>query len=100
MKTLLRIVLVIIAALIAYLLLWPVPISPAAWTPPAAPELTGPYAVNDLLKGTQRLDSDSGFGPEDIAIDVQGRIYGGMEDGHIVRLEPDGTQAMVFAHTQ
>src|SRR5947209_3901177 len=99
MKNVLRIALVMGLALIAYLLLWPVPISPASWTPPPAPELTGPYATNDRLQGTQRLDTGSGFAPEDVALDGQGRIYGGLEDGHIVRLEPDGTRAMVFANT-
>jgi sugar lactone lactonase YvrE len=99
LKTLFRILLLIIAASLAYLLLWPVPISPAAWTPPTAPELAGPYAKNNRLAGVQRLDTGSGFAPEDVALDAQGRIYGGLEDGHIMRLEPDGAHATVFANT-
>jgi sugar lactone lactonase YvrE len=99
LKTLLRAFVLIVAASLAYLLLWPVPISPAAWTPPPAPQLIGPYARNNRLAGVQRLDTGSGFGPEDVALDSQGRIYGGMEDGHIMRLEPDGSHAAVFANT-
>src|SRR5215467_6737614 len=99
MKKLIRGLLLIVVVVIAYLLLWPVPIAPVAWTPPQAPALEGPFAKNDRLAGIQRLDTGSGFGPEDVAIDAQGRIYGGLEDGHIMRLEADGTHAMVFANT-
>ena len=35
----------VFTVLLGYLLAWPVPIDPQAWTPPAAPALTGPYAV-------------------------------------------------------
>ena len=98
-KTFLRGLGLIIVAAFLYLLFWPVSISPAAWTPPAAPELAGPYAQNNRLASTQRLDKGSGFAPEDIALDSQGRIYGGLEDGRIARLQPDGTHAETFANT-
>jgi sugar lactone lactonase YvrE len=98
-KILLRGVVVILIALIIYLLLWPVPIAPAAWTPPAAPELVGPYAQNNRLAGIQRLDTGGGFAPEDVTLDSQGRIYAGMEDGRIVRLQADGTHPEGFANT-
>jgi sugar lactone lactonase YvrE len=98
-RTIFRFVIAIIALLIGYLLLWPVAISPAAWTPPAAPELTGIYAQNSELAKIERLHVD-GFGPEDVAIDSQDRIYGGAEDGRIFRLQADGTHPEVFASTQ
>ena len=98
-KILLSSLALIILALCLYLLFWPVSISPAAWTPPAAPELAGPYAKNNRLAGTQRLNTGGGFAPEDIALDLQERIYGGMDDGRIVRLQPDGTRAETFANT-
>ena len=40
--------------LAGYLLLWPVPIEPAAWSPPANPGWTGVYAQNQQLAGVQR----------------------------------------------
>src|SRR6266446_1704591 len=86
-KTLLRGAALIIAALLLYLLFWPVPISPVAWTPPAAPPLAGQFERNTRLAGVQRLDTGGGFAPEDVALDAQGRIYGGLEDGRIVRLQ-------------
>src|SRR5882762_2168819 len=98
-KTLLRFLLLIAVALALYFLLWPVPITPAAWTPPQAPELSGPYAQNSLLAGVKRLDSGGAYAPEDVALDAHGRIYGGAEDGRIMRLNPDGTHAALFANT-
>jgi sugar lactone lactonase YvrE len=51
------------------------------------------------LATTQRLPLGNGFGPEDVALDAQDRIYGGIEDGRIIQLQPDGTQPRVFADT-
>ena len=97
-RTLIRSLISIIALAVGYLLLWPVPINPAAWTPPPAPELTGVYAQNSELAKIERLPVD-GFAPEDVAIDSQDRIYSGAEDGRIFRLQPDGTHPEVFANT-
>jgi sugar lactone lactonase YvrE len=97
-RTILRAALATVVLLIAYLLAWPVPINPVAWTPPAAPELTGVYAQNSELAKIERLHVD-GFAPEDVAIDTQDRIYCGTEDGRIFRFQPDGTRPEVFANT-
>ncbi|HKO62313.1 MAG TPA: SMP-30/gluconolactonase/LRE family protein [Pyrinomonadaceae bacterium] len=102
MKTVGRLFLAFIAIaaiVIAYLAFWPVPISPVAWTPPAPPELNGPYLPNSLLATTERLSLGEGFAPEGIAIDSQDRIYAGFDDGRIIRLQPDGTKPEAFANT-
>src|SRR5215207_11574859 len=83
----------------AYLLLAPVPITPAAWTPPAAPTLSGQYQQNTLLAPVQRLSLGDGHKPEDVALDSDGKVYAGFEDGRIMVLQPDGTQPRVFANT-
>jgi sugar lactone lactonase YvrE len=88
-----------LAVVVLYLLLWPVAIDPAPWNPPPAPALEGAYAVNESLRVAERLGVGVGVGPEDVAIDSEGRIYGGFEGGWIVRLQPDGTQPEVFAST-
>ncbi len=75
------------------------PIAPGAWTPPAAPALTGQYEQNSRLAPVQRLSLGEGHAPEDVAIDGEGKIYAGFEDGRIVQLQPDGTQPRVFANT-
>lgn len=97
---------VVIAIVFLYLLFWPVPISPVAWTPPPAPTLTGQYQQNSLLISTERLSlgtgtpsPGAGFAPEDVALDAEGRIYSGLDDGRIMRLQADGTRPEVFANT-
>ena len=84
--------LAVIALIAAYLLLWPVAIDPVAWTPPPAPARDGPYAPNDRLRAVERI-AVGGRGPETTAIDAQGRVYTGLEDGRIVRLTPGSPPA-------
>ena len=91
--------LLILAAALAYLLLAPVPITPAAWTPPTAPPLTGQYEKNTRLSPVQKLSLGEGHNPEDVALDAEGKIYAGFEDGRIIVLQPDGTQPRVFVNT-
>jgi len=92
-------ILIILALALAYLLLAPVPIAPAAWNPPAAPALTGQYQQNTRLSGIQRISIGDGHKPEDVALDADGKIYGGFEDGRIMVVQPDGSQPRVFANT-
>ncbi|HLA09341.1 MAG TPA: SMP-30/gluconolactonase/LRE family protein [Pyrinomonadaceae bacterium] len=86
--------------LTAYLLFWPVGITPGRWDPPEAPSLTGPYEQNSRLATTERISLGSGFAPEDVAIDSSNRIYAGMDDGRIVRVDADGKRPHLFAETQ
>jgi sugar lactone lactonase YvrE len=72
-----------LGALAAYLAFWPVPISPAHWTPPEAPPRTGPYEPNNALASIERLEV--GLGTESVAIDDDGKLTCGLEDGSIVR---------------
>ena len=88
----------LIAATLVYLFFAPVSITPGAWTPPVAPTLTGPYQQNSRLAPVERLSLGQGHAPEDVAIDRDGKIYGGLEDGRIVQLQP-GSQPRVFADT-
>jgi sugar lactone lactonase YvrE len=99
MKRILYLLLFLFAVGLAYLLLWPVPITPAAWTPPPAPSLAGPYEVNERLKGVERVGQEGTNAPEDVAVDNDGRVYGGMLDGRILRWSPDLTRHELFADT-
>src|SRR5882762_5946215 len=94
-----------IAIVLLYLMFWPVPISPTAWTPPPAPPLTGLYQANSQLQGIERLSlgtgsphPGAGYGPEDVALDSEGRIYAGLDDGRIIRLHADGTSPETFCN--
>lgn len=95
-----KLVVVALALLSAYLLLWPVDIRPQAWDPPAAPSLKdGSYAYNEKLKGIERLADGFGTGPEGITIDPLGRLYAGYLDGRVVRLSGDGASRTVLGDT-
>ncbi|WP_308909750.1 SMP-30/gluconolactonase/LRE family protein [Pseudokordiimonas caeni] len=89
--------LVAFAALILAFIVWPSPIAPEAYDPPADPGFTGPYALNDALQFAEVLPLKDGAGPEDVAVDGEGRIYGGLQDGRIVRLSADGKAQETFA---
>jgi streptogramin lyase len=85
--------------LVAIFLLQSAPIDPAAYTPPKAPELTGVLAPNNLLQKAELLAQGKISGPEEVAVDSQGQVYGGTQDGKIMRLLPDG-KLEVFAETK
>lgn len=82
---------------LAYLLFWPVAIEPVAWQPPYAPQLRDDYAPNERLAALQRWSLVDAKGPEAVAVDVDGRVYTGVEDGRILRFSADGKQREVFA---
>jgi sugar lactone lactonase YvrE len=106
--------LVAVALVAAYLLLWPTPLDPYAWTPPLDPG-TGPGSP---FRPTQELRSDKGlaatviqtrfadagrpgnFGPEDVAVRPgEGRIYTGIGDGSILSIDPGSGETRFFANT-
>jgi len=84
---------------VAYLLLWPVGADPRAWQPPTTPPLAGANPVEHDFSTIDLLAQGVCNGPEDIAIDSQGRLYAGMLDGRIMRFDHDGTGAELFADT-
>jgi sugar lactone lactonase YvrE len=63
------------------------PIDPVAWTPPEPPALSGPLEPNESLREVTLLGGDLA-GPEDVDVDALGRIYCGVEDGSVLRLDP------------
>jgi sugar lactone lactonase YvrE len=84
-------ILAVVVAALLYLALWPIPIDPQAWTPPAPPAREGVFAPNARLRGVERIGAGVALGPEATAIDADGRLYTGTRDGRILRLERDGT---------
>jgi sugar lactone lactonase YvrE len=71
-----------------------------AWKAPVNPGYTGPFARNELLKGLEILKIGAHHGPEDVALDSQGRIYLSTHEGFIVRLAPDGANPEDWADTK
>ena len=76
--------LVLLALIIGYFVLWPSPIDPEGWTPPKAPALTGVYQTNDKLATLEILFAGQCEKCEDVAIDSMGKIYGGQVNGDII----------------
>lgn len=93
-------VMVLIALIVLYFVVWPVPVEPVAWEAPPDPGYTGAFAVNERLKGLETLPIAGNHGPEDIAIDAQGRIYAATHEGHIVRLDSDSSKPEIWVDTQ
>ena len=99
MKKLLGLLVLLIAAAALYLAITPSPIDPLAWQAPTAPAMTGVLEPNDTLMKAELLGRGQLHGPEDTAVDARGRVYAGLHDGRIVRLEADGSVA-TFADTR
>lgn len=91
--------LIILLLIVLYFLAWPVPIEPVSWKAPPNPGYTGPFARNDLLKAIEFLKIGTNHGPEDVAVDDQGRIYLSTHEGFIARLQPDGAKAENWVNT-
>jgi sugar lactone lactonase YvrE len=88
-----------VLVVVLYLFAWPVPIDPIAWDPPPVPALEGDYAENRVLQALELYDTPESRGPEDVAVDGEGRIYVGVEEGMVLRYEADGSSPVVFADT-
>ena len=93
------IIVLVLTAAVLYLLLWPVPIDPAAWDPPAAPALEGIYEPNHALAEFEPIGGEIGTKPETIVVDADDRIYGGTEEGIIWRTPPGGAMTEAWANT-
>ncbi len=90
MKKLSGIIVLLLAGAALYLALKTSPIDPLAWDAPAAPQMTGVLEPNDTLMKAELLGQGQLHGPEDTAVDSQGRVYAGLADGRVVRLDASG----------
>ena len=89
----------LLLALLAYLLLWPVPIQPVAVALPMPPGYTGVHAANTRLAHLQMIDLHGEEGPEHIAFGPDGKLYTTVASGNILRMNADGSDQQVFANT-
>lgn len=88
----------ILVVFIGIFILQPAPISPVAYSPPQAQALKGVLAPNNLLQNADLLALGKIDGPEEVALDNQGRVYAGTQDGKIMVLSTDG-KLEAFAQT-
>ena len=99
LKTIAWTLLLVLLALAAYLLLWPVPVRAVHWTAPPAPGYAGAHAVNQRLAGLQVIALGAEEGPEHVAFGPDGKLYAAMASGRILRMAADGSGQQVFAST-
>jgi sugar lactone lactonase YvrE len=84
---------------VAYLLFWPVPIEPVAWSPPESVGYSGPHARNARLAGLTAISIAPEIGPEHIAFGPDGKLYTGVRSGAVLRMNPDGTAIETVVNT-
>ncbi|WP_028117425.1 SMP-30/gluconolactonase/LRE family protein [Ferrimonas senticii] len=89
-------IMTVIVALLAYLSLWPVAISPTAWQPPTNLGYQGVYQANDKLSQLTLITTPSA-GPEAVAVNRHGQLYFGLSNGDIARL--NGQQVEIVGNT-
>jgi sugar lactone lactonase YvrE len=88
-----------LAAVAAYLCLWPVAAAPVSWLAPVPPGYVGAHAPNTRLSGLRTIDIGNELGPEHIAIGPDGKLYAAMTSGSLLRMDADGANQEVFANT-
>ncbi len=92
MKKPATIVVALLAAILVYLLAWPVPVDPVAWDAPDDRGLTGVFAPNSWLENVDAIDLGLHEGPEDVARGPDGFLYASSHSGIILRISPaDGS---------
>ena len=99
MKKTLSVLGLLLLGAVAYLTLWPVPISPVYWQAPTAPGYQGPHAVNNRLANLKMISLGNEEGPEHIVLAKDGKLYTTVLSGNILRMNPDGSASEVFANT-
>ncbi|TFV56857.1 SMP-30/gluconolactonase/LRE family protein [Mycobacterium sp. PS03-16] len=69
------------------------PIHPVRWQPPPVEQLAALPAPDVTVVPVP------GHAPEDVVVDAGGRLWTGVDDGRILRLDPDGRNATVVTNT-
>jgi len=99
MRKILFTIVFLLLILVAYLLLWPVPINPVGWNAPMSPGYVGPHVVNTKLSNLKIIPLGKEEGPEHIAIGKDGKLYTAVVSGNILRMDPDGSGQEIFINT-
>lgn len=99
MKKALLVLLLLVALVAAYLLLWPIPVKAVVWQAPPQPGYAGPHAVNTRLADLLHIDLGGEEGPEHVMIGPDGRLYTTVASGKVLRMSPDGTDLQTHVDT-
>ena len=94
-KTFLGLILIILA----YLLLWPVPVDPASWNAPADKGYVGDFQKNTILQQIETFEMKGTHGPEAVAL-LNGELYASTREGWIIRHNPINGEIKNWVHTK
>jgi len=87
----------LLVSVVAYLLVWPVPIDPTSWQAPLDRGLVDPFEPNDRLQAAVGIDLGPHEGPEDATVGIDGQIYATTSGGHVIRIENGRISDFAFA---
>ncbi len=88
-----------LAAALAYLFAWPVPVEPVAWNAPRSAGYVGAHARNERLARVQLVQVTPEVGPEHIAFGPDGKLYTAMLSGAVLKMNADGSAIETVANT-
>jgi sugar lactone lactonase YvrE len=100
MRQVVNTAIVVVAAILGYLLLWPVPIEPVAWNSEKFAGYGGAHARNDRLARVRLVTTAPHVGPEHIVFGPDGLLYTGVLSGAVLRMQPDGTGLETYVNTK
>jgi sugar lactone lactonase YvrE len=90
----------VVFIVVAYLLLWPIPVEPIAWQAPHDKGFVGEFAQNEDLLPLTLIPIEGDYGPEDIAVDSHGRIAVSLHSGMIAKLNTERTKLEPWVDTK
>ena len=88
-----------IGVILAYLLLWPVPIEPVAWHAPINTGFSGAFTQNRKLAEIEIITLKQTHGPEAVAL-LGNTVYATTREGWIIRYDEDTGEVSKWANTQ
>jgi sugar lactone lactonase YvrE len=100
MRRVVNVAFFVLAAILGYLVLWPVPIKPVAWSASKFAGYAGAHARNDRLAGLRLVSVAPQVGPEHIVFGPDGLLYTGVLSGAVLRMQPDGTGVETYVDTR
>lgn len=81
---------VVLIGVVAYLLLWPVPVDPVSWRAPVDRGAVDPFGPDEQLKLARGIATGEYEGPEDISFGPDGYLYATTSSGTVIRVSPSG----------
>lgn len=83
---------------LAYLLFWPVPVDPVAWSAPSSSVLKGAFQPNQRLQSLTYLDLKGETGPEDVALGADDQLYVSAHSGKVLKVDLFGKTVSTFSN--